>query len=387
LYKSTNGGTTWSNLTRNWHKFSTKYEFSPEVASTHSDQHVLAFSPTDPNTIYIGNDGGLSRSRDGGESFESLNATLGLTQFNSVTLHPSDGNASCGGTQDNGVLVRSSGSRWVEFQSGDSGRCLLNPNDPRMIYSSYVFGTVFRFQNNGDGVSGPISKIATEASFQEPDPDRGARIGFYPAFAIDSNGDLYFGTWRLFVSKNQGLLWRATAGIKDLTVGETRFGADVLSAIGLGPAGSNVIYTGSAQGRVMVSTNAGKNWREILNGLPNRFVTSIVVSSSDATNAYLTVSGFGSGHVFVTTNGGANWTNISTGLPNIPANALLIDPVNPRTLYVGTDIGIYRSDDDGATWDEFNNGLAPVMITGFSAQSNGLIQASTYGRGVYQLDR
>jgi photosystem II stability/assembly factor-like uncharacterized protein len=387
LYKSTNGGVTWSNLTRNWHKFSIKYEFSPKEATTHSDQHVLAFSPADPNTIFIGNDGGLSRSNDGGKTFESLNATLGLTQFNSVTLHPLDGNNSCGGTQDNGVLVRGLGSRWIEFQSGDSGRCLVNPNDPRTIYSSYVFGTVFSFQNSGDGKPGTISTIATEATFQEPKPEDGARIGFYPAFAIDANGDLYFGTWRLFVSRNQGVLWRATAGIKDLTVGETEFGSDVLSAIGLGPAGSQVIYTGSAQGRVMVSTNAGRNWRDANNGLPQRFVTGIVVSPSDATKAYITVSGFGSGHVFLTTDGGANWTNISTGLPNVPANALLIDPLNPRTLYVGTDIGVYRSEDDGATWVKFNNGLPPVIITGFSAQPNGLIQVSTYGRGVYQLDR
>jgi photosystem II stability/assembly factor-like uncharacterized protein len=388
LYKSTNGGTTWSNLTRNWHKSLNEFTFSPEAASTHSDQHVLAFSPTNPSVIYIGNDGGLSRSQDGGESFQSLNATLALTQFNSVTLHPSDGNTSCGGTQDNGVLVRGSGTRWTEFESGDSGRCLINPNDPTTIYSSYVFGQVFRFQNNGEGVPGIITTIATEANFQEPKPEDGARIGFYPAFAIDpSSGDLYFGTWRLFVSRDQGRLWRPTAGRKDLTVGETKlFGADVLSTIGIGPAGSQMIYTGSAQGRVMISTDAGRTWDGV-RGLPRRFITSIVVSPSDAARAYITVSGFGSGHVFRTTDRGANWTDISTGLPNIPANALLIDSLNPRTLYAGTDIGVYRSEDDGASWIKFNNGLPPVIVTGFSAQQNGLIQLATYGRGVYQLQR
>ncbi|MEK6278949.1 MAG: hypothetical protein AABN95_01200 [Acidobacteriota bacterium] len=387
LYKSTNGGVTWSNLTRNWHKFSMKYEFSPEEASTHSDQHVLAFSPTNPNLIYIGNDGGLSRSQNGGESFESLNATLGLTQFNSVTLHPSDATTSCGGTQDNGVLVRGLGTRWSEFESGDSGRCLIKPNDPSTIYSSYVFGRVFRFHHNGEGVPGVITTIATEATFQEPEPEDGARIGFYPAFAIDpSSGDLYFGTWRLFVSRDEGRSWQATAGIKDLTVGETRFGADVLSAIGIGPAGSGVIYTGSAQGRVMLSRNGGRTWSEV-RGLPRRFITSIVISASDAARAYITVSGFGSGHIFRTTDRGENWTNISSGLPNVPANALLIDPLDPRTLYVGTDIGVYRSDDDGVGWVKFNNGLPPVIVTGFSAQQNGLIQVATYGRGVYQLER
>jgi photosystem II stability/assembly factor-like uncharacterized protein len=389
LYKSTDGGVTWSNLTRNWRKFAASYEFFPEQATTHSDQHVLAFSPSDPNVIYIGNDGGISRSRDGGESFQSLNATLGLTQFNSVTLHPSDADASCGGTQDNGVLVRSPGlSRWSELESGDSGRCLMNPQDPRVIYSSYVYGTVFRFRNNGGELDGGISTIATEATFQEPKPEDGARIGFYPAFAIDpSNGHLYFGTWRLFVSKDQGNLWTRTAGVKDLTFGETRFGRDVLTAIGIGPANSNVIYTGSAQGRLMVSKTAGRTWRDVTSGLPERFITSITVSPSDATRAYVTVSGFGSGHVFRTTDGGGRWNDISQKLPNIPVNALLIDPLNTGTLYAGTDVGVFRSTDDGASWASFNNGLPPVIVTGFSAQPSGAIQASTYGRGIYQLER
>ena len=389
LYKSTDGGATWTNLTRNWRKFATAYEFFPEQATTHSDQHVLAFSPVDPNVIYIGNDGGVSRSRDGGESFESLNATLGLTQFNSVTLHPSDAATSCGGTQDNGVLVRSPGlSQWVEFESGDSGRCLMDPQDLQMIYSSYVYGRVFRFRNNGGALDGGITTIATEATFQEPKPEDGARIGFYPAFAIDpSKGHLYFGTWRLFVSKDRGNLWTRTAGVKDLTMGETAYGRDVLTTIGIGPANSNVIYTGSAQGRVMVSKNAGKTWKDITSGLPRRFITSITVSQSDAARAYVTVSGFGSGHVFRTTDSGANWEDISHRLPNIPVNALLIDPRNARTLYAGTDIGVYRSTDDGSNWDRFNNGLPPVIVTGFSSRPDGTIQVSTYGRGVYHLER
>lgn len=388
LYKSNDGGRTWTNLTRNWKKFFSKYEFSPSAASTHSDQHALAFSPANPNIIYIGNDGGLSRSQDGGESFESLNATLALAQFNSVMLHPSDANMSCGGTQDNGVLVRGSGSGWREFESGDSGRCLMHPTDPGLIYSTYVYGRVFRFKNNGEGQPGTITTIATESTFQEPKPEDGARIGFYPAFAIDpSTGFLYFGTWRLFVSQDQGNLWRATAGVKDLTKKGTKYGDDVLTTIGIGPAQSDVIFTGSAQGQVMVSTNAGRTWTEAMKGLPERFITSIVVSPSNANQAYLTVSGYGSGHVFRTLDGGRNWADISEGLPNIPVNALLIDPLTPTTLYAGTDIGVYRSSDDGVSWQNFNNGLPPVIVTGFSAQQNGLIQVSTYGRGVYQLER
>jgi photosystem II stability/assembly factor-like uncharacterized protein len=384
LYKSTDGGLNWVGLTGNWHRSADGYDFSPSEATSHSDQHVLTFSPGDSNVIYIGNDGGLSRSTDGGESFQSLNATLSLTQFNSITLHPGDPTRSCGGTQDNGALVRLPvTSGWAEFVSGDSGRCLMNPLDPSTIYSSYIFGKVYRSKDNGTKSDG---MIADETTFSES--PKTPRIGFYPAFAVNpSGGDLYFGTWRLFTSTDQGNTWKAPAGIKDLTVGITYYGADVLTAIASGVSDQDVLYTGSAQGRVMISRNRGRDWTDITRGLPRRFITSITVSPSDAGKAYVTVSGFGSGHVFLTTNGGESWKDISTKLRNIPVNAFLIDPLNHDILYAGTDIGVFRSSDDGRSWSIFNNGLPPVIVTGFSAQSSGLIQLSTYGRGIYELVR
>jgi photosystem II stability/assembly factor-like uncharacterized protein len=131
------------------------------------------------------------------------------------------------------------------------------------------------------------------------------------------------------VSTNRGASWTAPGGTQDLTNGR------LLSAIGVSRSNTNVIYTGSSDGKVMVSTNGGINWTNISAGLPNRFVTSIIVSPTDSNTAYLTVSGFLSGHVFKTTNAGANWTDISGNLPDIPTNTLLIDPRNANTLYVG----------------------------------------------------
>jgi photosystem II stability/assembly factor-like uncharacterized protein len=189
----------------------------------------------------------------------------------------------------------------------------------------------------------------------------------------------------LFVSTNLGNSWVAPAGDTDLTKGFTTRGADVLSAIGVSSANPNIIYTGSVQGKAMATSDGGATWRDVTQGLPDRSITSLTPDPAESGTAYATLSGFQAGHVFRTTDSGATWTNISSGLPDIPANCFLIDPIDPQTFYLGTDIGVFRSTDRGAAWRDFNRGIPPVVIHEFSAQSSGLIQVATYGRGIYEI--
>ena len=382
LYRSTNGGQSWTNLTRSFTRNAGFYDYTPTFARTHPDQHALAFVPTNSNEMYIGNDGGVSKTFDGGNSFQSLNATLSLTQFTSLALHPTDPQISYGGTQDNGTQRRLTGQNvWREFSTGDGGQCVINPLDPANVFVTYIRGNVYRYFNDGKGFD---RQIAWDSTFGEPTP--GARIAFYPPFTGNGVDEtLYFGTWRLFKSENRGDRWFAPAENKDLTKGINPKGRDVLSALGVARSDTNIIYTGSAQGRAMVSSDGGASWTDITEGLPDRFITSVTVSRQNADVAYLTVSGFETGHVFKTTDRGATWKDISGNLPDVPANALLIDPLSPAILYLGTDIGVFRSSTDGADWFEFNKGLPPVIVQAFAAQDSGVIHIATYGRGAYEL--
>lgn len=382
LYKSTDGGASWINLTRNFAFSAGSFAYTPQAANTHADQHALAFSPSNPKVIYLGNDGGVSKSTDGGNSFQSLNATLTLSQFVSIAIHPTDPTISYAGSQDNGAQRRVAGSgQWQEFVTGDGGNLVINPQAPGMVFSTYPRGNVYRFYNDGSYYD---RQVASNGTFGEPEVN--GRLAFYPPFTGNGvDGTLYFGTWRLFVSSDLGETWTAPAGEADLTRGITEVGQDVLSAIGVGPSNTKTIYTGSAQGRAMVSMDGGITWNDSMSGLPDRSITSINVDRNDSAVAYLTVSGFGSGHVFKTTNAGAEWVDITGNLPDIPTNALLIDPLNPNVLYAGTDLGVFRSTSGGTRWEDFNNGMPPVIVEAFAAQQSGLIQAATYGRGVYQF--
>ncbi|MGC2237952.1 MAG: FG-GAP-like repeat-containing protein [Pyrinomonadaceae bacterium] len=370
LWVSSDGGTGFTNATKN---FTIAGGYTPTQAKAHPDQHHFYISPANPNLIYIANDGGLWKSTDGAGSFQSLNSTLSLSMFISIDIHPNDRTLTYGGTQDNGTQKRTGSVSWREFATGDGGQTVIDPLDPSIIYVTYVTNTIYRYTNGGDTFNGQIGSDATFAN---------DRVAFYPPFAgNDVNSTLYFGTYRLYISANRGSTWAAPGGTTDLTFG----GSDVLSTIAVSRSNTNVIYTGSSQGRAMVSTNGGANWTNINVGLPTRFIKSIIVSPTDSNTAFLTVSGYGTGHVFKTVNGGTSWTDISGNLPDIPTNTIMFDPLNASTLYVGTDIGVFRSTVGGNTWETFNMGLPPTIVTELDSQSSGLIQVATYGRGMYEL--
>jgi hypothetical protein len=376
LFRSTDGGLNFNNIVGNF-AAPNFTAYTPDTATTHSDQQTLAFSPTDANTILFGNDGGLFKSTNGGTSLTSLNATLSLTQFVGYAIDPTNATRSYGGTQDNGNQRRvAATSQWAEIVGGDGGNTVVDQVTPATVYVTYIEGSVTRYTNFGANFD---QEIGTNATFGEA--ANGPRIAFYPPFTGNGvDAKLYFGTWKLFTSIDRGNTWAQTSA-DDLTAG----GADTLSAIGVSRSNNNVIYTGSGQGTANVSTNGGTSWTNITTGLPNRAITSITVSRTDPATAFLTVSGFGSGHVFRTTNTGGTWTDISNNLPNIPTNCLLIDPQIATELYVGTDIGVFRSIDNGATWAAFNNGMPPVVVMKL-VNSGNTIQAGTYGRGAYQLN-
>jgi photosystem II stability/assembly factor-like uncharacterized protein len=369
LWRSTDGGTSYTNITNN---FSLTGVYNPNQSKAHPDQHHLYISPSNPNLMYLANDGGLWKSSDEANSFQSLNASLSLTMFVSLDLHPTDATRSYGGTQDNGTQRREGNNSWREFAAGDGGQTIVDVIDPSIVYSTNYNHFASRYQNNGDTFS---RRIGSSAIFNND------RVAFYPPFVGNGvNSTLYFGTYRLHVSTDRGNTWTMPGGAQDLTRGGT------LSAIGVSQSNINVIYTGSSDGRAMRSDDAGVNWTEIRNNLPNRTVTSIAVSKTDSNTAYLTVSGFNSAHVFKTTNAGASWIDISGNLPNIPTNTLLIDPRNPNVIYVGTDIGVFRSTTGGNLWETFNQGMPPVIVSELDALPNGLMQAATYGRGMYEID-
>ncbi|HJW95463.1 MAG TPA: hypothetical protein VJ901_17730 [Thermoanaerobaculia bacterium] len=366
LYRSTDGGAHWTNLSKD---FDSADNFTPQLATMHTDQHALAFGSD--GAAWLGNDGGLYVSRDGLQHFSFAGPpSASLIELYGVTAHPLDASRVYGTTQDNGLEMFRSGGSWIETRTGDYGTVLFDPNNPLRFISNYTYGTLDLYDFDGRA----IRTLATSATFGETnDPPR---IDFIAPLVMNRTSySVYFASWRMFVSHDFGLTWQATAGTTDLTRGSS----DYVTAIAVTEQNPNVLITGSAQGRVMRSNDGGATWSNITGSLPLRAVSSIAITD-DGANAWIAFSGYRSGHIYQTSNGGATWTRADTGLPDIPIDTLYRDGT---TLWAGTDAGAYRL--NGTVWELAGSGMPSVIVTGFTRTADGRFLASTHGRGVYEL--
>ena len=378
VHKSTNGGASWGDMTPG----------TSLDRMVHPDMHAITLDPSNPDIVWIGNDGGIFRSTNGGQTWAQRNGNLNTLQFVNIGVHPTNQNIAFGGLQDN-AKAKYNGSGWVGLDTGDGGYSEIDPFNPQIWYSTRysLQGVVIQFQRNEKGGTAPLAdwpQRTTGISYHD-------RVEFYAPFTMDPStpGVLYFGTHKLYRTTNRGDLWVPISG--DLTKGSLTNGS--ITAIGVAPAEPRTIYVGASDGNVQVTRSTGATWTNVTRApLPNRSVSDFAIDPSNAQIAYVALNGYNahtpgeSGHVFKTSNAGGSWQNVSGNLPDVPALSIVLDPSNPTHLYVGTDLGVFRSTNGGGSWANFSSGLAQVPVYDLELQGpTRLLWAGTYGRGVYRV--
>ena len=374
IMRSMDGGVIWNQLNF----------IGPNQVEMHVDEHYLAFTP-DGTKLYIANDGGMYSTTDVGNplvSWTELNDTLAITQFYpGLSIHPTNSSVALAGAQDNGTQRYSGNLSWHNVTCGDGGFTAIDEALPSFTFAACQNISIRRSSTSGNSWAGSQYGINTQ--------DRTQFIS--PLVADRSNAQtLYFGTFRLWQSRDGGGKWVAIS--PDLT-GGTANGSPAISAIGVAPGDPETVYVGTNDGRLQVTNNAldgaGASWTDRSAGLPSRTVTRVVVDPIDAATAYVTFSGFpnnGQGHVFKTSNGGGSWNDVSGNLPNLPVNDLVVDPDIPGTLYIGTDAGVMATSDGGGTWSTVGNGLPRVVVESLVLQrASRTLRAATHGRSVWDI--
>ena len=403
--------------------------FSGQV---HTDQHAIAM--TNNRTWLIGNDGGLWSTTDAGGSGQSsdwnnMNATLGVTTFYSVTQgEDASGNpVFIGGAQDDGTSNSQTGkSQWQALFGGDGGWTMTDPNHPQY----------YLFEADGGGPGGiglgvttygntvnNFGSIANSNTITDWNDGGNIPLVFPYQFVSSHSAQLVVASnCRIWTGPDQvnnqtsagnpAPGWMAISG--DLTADNSEFDCKqaqgFILAMAVAPSSPDTVYAAATSGKLWVTVNATcsqgsspscqfPTWAEIDAGLPvdgNHIISSIAVNPTNSQTLLVTLMGFGSGHVFLSTDGGASWTDISGtigsgGLPDAPANGVLIDPSNPKNIYVATDVGVFAATDGGAAggneqWEQLAPGLPDVPITQLQlSQDEKTLIAATFGRGAWTI--
>lgn len=378
--------------------FASAWYLQPGDASyVHADQHVIAFHPDyDGNMqqrLFVANDGGIHStdmpmaavgaspcSTAGiGVQWQLRNRGYFATQFYHGDAS-ADGAWLAGGAQDNGTLLGppQQPQAWRSVFGGDGVYTLFDPRDANRAY----FGSQFAYLQRTDDGFETITPIDPGLSFRD--------VLFITPLTLDpQNPDTLYSGGRVVVrSRDRGDSWSAisTRGLDP---------ADgIVSAVSVAPDNSERVAAGFDSGALIVTDNAQATtpvWRV---SQPRAGFVSGITQAAGGGPIYATYSTFGGSKVYRSSDGGANWQAIDRagergGLPDVPAHDLLIDPLDPTRLLLGTDIGLFIGLDGGARWAADASGLGNVLIeklVSVAHQGGHSLHAFTYGRGVLSTD-
>jgi photosystem II stability/assembly factor-like uncharacterized protein len=387
LQRSTDGGVTFS-----------------QVTGTHSDHHALVFARSDNNLCYMSCDGGVYRSVDDGASWTLRSGGLIATQLYSIGVSQTNPFLLGGATQDQGIIKTNGPADWTDTGAGNEGGFfIVDPSNSNNVYATPWSGNLRRSTDGGNTWQTILTGI-TQAQNGSP-----VTVHHLAVSPFDSNLLLCVGGNEVFRSTDQGNTWTSV-----LTFPSGAFATRVAWY------GLHICYAANDAGLVFRSPQYGaaNTWTEpytganrppsgVITAIDLRFVTWDVVAGRaerrvrPAATAGRVITGFPfrmdlvfiayswGGRVYKSTDGGAHWVNASGSgagaLPNIPVNALVIDQHLSDTVYVATDIGVFRTRDAGANWEPFSDSLPRVVVSGLVLRAaTNTLYASTMGRGAYQ---
>lgn len=329
----------------------------------HADQHGFYFIPG-TTTLLVANDGGIFRTTDGGNTFSDLSSNLEVAQQYRLGVAQTNQNIVITGWQDNGTNLKN-GANWNEVIGGDGFECIVDHTDDNIMYGALYYGRIYKSTAGGSGFTQIVASNGTGVN------SGGAWLTPYVMHPSDPEL-LHIGKSTVYTSIDGGGSWTAGGAIA---------GGNI-NALAVAPSNANYIYC--SKGSAMYRSTDGSNYTSI-SGLPNLYITYITVDPANENRVWVTLSGYTAGQkVYFSDDGGASWTNFSDGLPNIPANCITYHVGTNDALYVGTDAGVYYRDDTFTSWQPYKDGLPNVVVSELEIHYNSnTIVASTYGRGLW----
>jgi photosystem II stability/assembly factor-like uncharacterized protein len=373
----------------------------------HSDIHDVIFDINNSDILYVGTDGGVYRSWNKGTTMEIVE-NLPLSQFYHISVDNDTPYNVYGGLQDNGSWYGPSyapggitAKEWNPVGQGDGFRVLRHPTK-NIIYSEMQGAeNVWRYDVDNNLVK-TIQPLAVR-DYED------YRFNWNAPIATSSikPDRLYIGSQYLHKSEDMGDGWEIIS--PDLTTNDPNkqnqensgglsmdnSGAEnhtTIFTIAESPLNENIIWVGTDDGNIQVTTDGGKTWTNTISnivGVPeNTWVYHIEASSHDSKTAYAVFDGHTSGdmaaYAYRTTDLGKTWKNI---IPAKDVNGFVRniqeDYINPDLLFLGTEFGLYVTINGGNSWAKFTKNMPSVAVhfIDLHKETNDLV-LGTHGRGV-----
>lgn len=349
----------------------------PTSRYVHPDIHDLAFNPLNAanGVVYAATDGGVYISLDNGLNWIDRSDGLNCTQYYHMDGFNNSANLLIGGAQDNGTAFTTNGSAMNYCGSGDGFAVDFVCNDNNVFYL---------IENTS--VSRYTRSTATRTTIS---PGVANDQSFYPnVISHPTNGTIVYAGYdsTMWRSNNQGSSW---TNISNNNSGSSNGGAGHTGGFAVSAATPDRIYVTDAT-TVRRSDNQGTNWTTISGntGWQTNFgvITDIAARNNNANEVWITVAGSnGANKVFYSDDAGANWFNFTGSLPNIPIYCIAY--TDAGDVYIGTELGVFFMDFAMNDWVPYYNGLPRVPVSDlFVNETLSTIQASTFGRGIWQSD-
>ena len=442
LYLSDNAGKSWSQVTgdhrliqRAWYYIemfpdplneNTLYVMSApsmrsidagktweDISGTHGDHHDLWINPTNSNNMIIADDGGAAITFNQGKTWSSQNnmPTAQFYRINTDNLFPYN---IYGGQQDNSSVKIASmepgaggigNTSFTYSAGGESAFLAFNPDDPQLVLGGSYQGTIDVLHTKAKAatniMAAPIQYLGRDAKDNKYRYNWNAPI----IWSKHETGVYYHGSQYLLKTTDTGKTWTAIS--PDLTrnekekqgrpggpftneaVGAENYGT--LSYVVESPYEKGVIYTGSDDGLVQLTTDGGAHWQNITPaGLQECLINAIEISPFDTATAYIATTRYKfNDHtpgLYKTTDYGATWVKINNGIAaGAFTRVVREDPKRKDLLFAGTELGLYLSWNGGKNWVPFQLNLPVTPITDLKIHQGNLI-ASTSGRSFWILD-
>ncbi|PIQ17777.1 MAG: hypothetical protein COW66_10100 [Flavobacteriaceae bacterium CG18_big_fil_WC_8_21_14_2_50_34_36] len=439
LYRSDDGGNSWNHLNNNFELVVRPFYFSritidpknPDIlvkgglngaisrdggktfkplGTMHPDIHDIAFHINNSDIMFVGTDGGVYRSWNGGSTLEIVE-NIPVSQYYHVSVDNAEPYNVYGGLQDNGSWYGPSSApggvkakHWNSVGIGDGFRVLKHPTK-NIIYSEMQgAANVWRYD---------VDRVQTKTI--QPMAEKGdpkLRFNWNTPMALSKfhPDRFYMGSQFLHKSEDMGDTWVKIS--PDLTTNDLKkqdqsqsgglsidnSGAEThttIFTIAESPLDENIIWVGTDDGNVQVTQDAGKTWTNTIANVPNlpknTWCYKVYASNFNKGAAYAVFEGHATGNMtpyaYKTTDFGRTWKSIITEDVKGFARSILEDYKNENLLFLGTEFGLYITVDGGINWSQFTNNMpaAAVMYIALQEKTNDLVLA-THGRGIIIID-